>query len=176
MSRDYLVDPFPLWSELPMLNEITANPKIVKILHGCDSDIDWLQRDFSIYLRNVSDTHQTGKLLGFPKLSLVWLSDQLADWRIRTLPKEMVFYVRQDIGYFIYLFTRLKNELISKGNAESNLLHACLQLSNDICKKRFLKPCVMEDSHLELVRKVRANLNYKELFCLKVCIVDNLKF
>ena len=40
MSRDYLVDPFPLWSELLMINEITANPKIVKILHGCDSDID----------------------------------------------------------------------------------------------------------------------------------------
>ena len=33
---------------------------------------------------------------------------------------------------------------------------------------RFLKPCVMEDSHLELVRKARANLNNKQLFCLKV--------
>ena len=58
VSKDYLVDPFPLWSELPMLNEITVNPRIVKILHGCDSDIDWLQRDLSIYLRNVFDTHQ----------------------------------------------------------------------------------------------------------------------
>jgi len=178
VSKDYLVDPFPLWSELPILNEITANPKIVKILHGCDSDIDWLQRDFSIYLRNVFDTHQAGKLLGFPRLSLAWLMSnycgidvdkqyQLADWRIRPLPKEMVFYARQDTRYLIYLYTRLKNELISKGNAESNLLHACLHQSNDICKKRFLKPCVMEDSHLELVRKARANLNNKQLFCLK---------
>jgi exosome complex exonuclease RRP6 len=130
-----------------MLNEITANPKIVKILHGCDSDIDWLQRDFSIYLRNVFDTHQAGKLLGLPRLSLPWLLSnycgvdvdkqyQLADWRIRPLPMEMVFYARQDTRYLVYLYNRLKNELISKGNAESNLLHACLHQSNDICKKR----------------------------------------
>jgi len=178
VTKDYLVDPFPLWSDLPMLNEITANPKIVKILHGCDSDIDWLQRDFSIYLRNVFDTHQAGKLLGLPRLSLAWLLSnycgidvdkqyQLADWRIRPLPKEMVFYARQDTRYLIYLYTRLKNELISKGNAESNLLHACLHQSNDICKKRFLKPVVLEDSHLELVRKARANMNNKQLFSLK---------
>ena len=94
ISKDYLVDPFPLWSELPLLNEITANPKIVKVLHGCDSDIDWLQRDFSLYLRNVFDTHQAGKLLGLPRVSLAYLLStycslnvdkqfQLADWRIR---------------------------------------------------------------------------------------------
>ena len=93
-SKDYLVDPFPLWSDLPLLNEITANPKIVKVLHGCDSDIDWLQRDFSLYLRNVFDTHQAGKLLGLPRVSLAYLLStycnlnvdkqyQLADWRIR---------------------------------------------------------------------------------------------
>ena len=62
-AKDYLVDPFPLWAALPALNEITANPRIVKVLHGCDSDIDWLQRDFSLYLRNVFDTHQVGKYL-----------------------------------------------------------------------------------------------------------------
>jgi len=178
MSKDYLVDPFPLWSELPMLNEITANPKIVKILHGCDKDVEWLQRDFSIYLRNVFDTHQAGKLLGLPRLSLAWLLTnycgidvdkqyQLADWRIRPLPKEMVFYARQDTRYLIYLYNRLKNELISKGNVESNLLHACLHQSNDICKKRFVKSNVLEDSHLKLVRNARANLNNKQLFCLK---------
>eukprot|EP00092_Neocalanus_flemingeri_P021730 GFUD01023573.1.p1 GENE.GFUD01023573.1~~GFUD01023573.1.p1 ORF type:complete len:902 (-),score=286.05 GFUD01023573.1:77-2782(-) len=178
VSKDYLVDPFPLWSELPILNEITANPKIVKVLHGCDHDVDWLQRDFSIYLRNVFDTHQAGKLLGFPRLSLAWLLSnycglevdkqyQLADWRIRPLPKEMVVYARQDTRYMVYLYTRLKNELISKGNADSNLLHACLHQSNDICKKRFRKTYVLEDSHLDLVRKARANLNNKQLFCLK---------
>jgi len=177
-TKDYLVDPFPVWSDLPLLNEITANPKIIKVLHGCDGDVEWLQRDFSVYLRNVFDTHQAGKILGLPRLSLAWLLSnycgidadkkyQLADWRIRPLPKEMIYYARQDTRYLIYLYTRLKNELISRGNAESNLLHACLHQSNDICKKRYTKPLVREDSHLDLVRKARANLNNKQLFCLK---------
>ena len=68
VAKDYLVDPFPLWAALPALNEITANPRIVKVLHGCDSDIDWLQRDFSLYLRNVFDTHQVGKYLHVKKI------------------------------------------------------------------------------------------------------------
>jgi len=177
-SKDYLIDPFPLWSELPLLNEITANPKIVKVLHGCNSDVDWLQRDFSVYLRNVFDTHQAGKILSLPRLSLAWLLSsycgveadkqyQLADWRIRPLPNEMIYYARQDTRYLIYLYTRLKNELISKGNAESNLLHACLHQSNDICKNRYTKPIVKEESHLDLIRKARMNLNNKQLSCLK---------
>jgi len=177
-TKDYLVDPFPLWAEMPILNEVTANPRIVKVLHGCDGDIVWLQRDFSLYLRNVFDTHQAGKLLNLPRLSLAYLLQnycsldvdkqfQLADWRIRPLPSEMVFYARQDTRYLIYLYTRLKNELISRGNAESNLLHAALHQSNDICKRRFYKPSLHPDSHLDMVRKARATLNNKQLFCLK---------
>ena len=79
----------------------------------------------------------------------------------------MVFYARQDTRYLIYLYTRLKNELISRGNAESNLLHAALHQSNDICKRRFYKPSLHPDSHLDMVRKARATLNNKQLFCLK---------
>jgi len=33
------------------------------------------------------------------------------------MPREMVFYARQDTRNLIYLYTKLKNELISKGNA-----------------------------------------------------------
>ena len=36
-------------------------------MHGCDSDVEWLQRDFSVYLVNVFDTHQAGKLLSLPR-------------------------------------------------------------------------------------------------------------
>ena len=39
-----------------------------QVFHGCDSDVVWLQRDFSVYLVNVFDTHQAGKLLGLPRL------------------------------------------------------------------------------------------------------------
>ena len=86
----------------------------------------------------------------------------------RPLPADMVYYARQDTRHLIYLYTRLKNELISRGNAESNLLHAALHQSNDICKKRYYKPALHPDSHLEMVRKARTTLNNKQLFCLKV--------
>jgi exosome complex exonuclease RRP6 len=36
-----------------------------KVLHGCEKDVEWLQRDFSIYLVNVFDTHQVGSTQRF---------------------------------------------------------------------------------------------------------------
>ena len=98
-------------------------------------------------------------MLGLPRLSLAHLLShycslqpdkqfQLADWRIRPLPAEMVHYARQDTRYLIYVYTKMKNELISQGNADTNLLRAVLRQSNDICRKRFYKPQVGPDSHM----------------------------
>jgi len=67
MSRDYLVDPFPLWNEMTLLNEVFANPKILKLMHGAIGDICWLQRDFSVYVVNLFDTHIAAKILEFPR-------------------------------------------------------------------------------------------------------------
>lgn len=40
---DYIIDPFPLWGVLgEHLNLLLHNPKIVKVLHGADSDVLWL--------------------------------------------------------------------------------------------------------------------------------------
>ncbi len=30
-SKDYIIDPFDIWADLTLFNEITANPKIVKV-------------------------------------------------------------------------------------------------------------------------------------------------
>ncbi len=67
---------------------------IIKIFHGADSDIEWLQKDFSIYVVNMFDTHQAARELNLPAFSLAYLLKsycdidankqfQLADWRIR---------------------------------------------------------------------------------------------
>jgi exosome complex exonuclease RRP6 len=40
------------------LNSAFANPRILKVLHGADMDIVWLQRDFGIYVVNLFDTGQ----------------------------------------------------------------------------------------------------------------------
>lgn len=65
-----------------------------QVFHGADSDIEWLQRDFGVYVVNLFDTHQASRVLNLARHSLDHLlkhfcnvgSDkryQLADWRIR---------------------------------------------------------------------------------------------
>ena len=60
------MDPFPLWRQLTSLNEIFTDPTIVKVFHGGDNDLVWLQRDFSVYVVNMFDTHQAAIRLNFP--------------------------------------------------------------------------------------------------------------
>lgn len=93
-DTDYIVDTIALRSQLQELNIVFTNPSIVKVFHGADSDVLWLQKDLSLYVVNMFDTHQAVKLLSFPNLSLAYLllyycnvvaqkHFQLADWRIR---------------------------------------------------------------------------------------------
>jgi len=100
-TNDFLIDTLVLREQLTVLNNIFTNPKVVKVLHGADWDIEWLQKDFGLYIVNMFDTHQAARELHFPTLSLAYLLKtfcnidaskqyQLADWRIR-----FVFDVKQ---------------------------------------------------------------------------------
>lgn len=93
-TTDYIIDTLSLIDELHVLNDVFTDPKIVKVFHGAFMDIQWLQRDFSIYVVHMFDTYQAAKLLNYPQLSLAYLLKyycnvdaqkhfQLADWRIR---------------------------------------------------------------------------------------------
>ena len=52
-----------IFEELHELNTIFTDPSIVKVLHGADRDVLWLQRDFSVYLVNMFDTGQAARQL-----------------------------------------------------------------------------------------------------------------
>lgn len=69
-------------------------PRPSQVFHGADSDMEWLQRDFGVYVVRLFDTHQASRALNLARHSLDHLlthfcnvsSDkrfQLADWRIR---------------------------------------------------------------------------------------------
>jgi len=45
------------------LRDILDNPKKTKVLHGADMDIQWLQRDFGLYIVNMFDTGQAARML-----------------------------------------------------------------------------------------------------------------
>lgn len=56
-DRDFVVDTIKLRGVLGKhLRSIFADPKKVKVLHGSDYDIEWLQKDFGLYVVNLFDT------------------------------------------------------------------------------------------------------------------------
>ena len=88
-----MIDVLRLWDHMgPLLRKVFADPKILKVFHGGDYDIQWLQRDFSIYVVNMFDTGQAARALGLKSAGLAFLlleycgviadkKNQLADWR-----------------------------------------------------------------------------------------------
>uniref|UniRef100_A0A914Z9P3 HRDC domain-containing protein n=1 Tax=Panagrolaimus superbus TaxID=310955 RepID=A0A914Z9P3_9BILA len=162
-DHDYIIDPFPIWTEMWRLNEPFTNPKILKIFHGADFDIEWLQRDFGIYVVNMFDTFFAMKALGMSRLSLQYLVEyfcgitlgkelQKADWRIRPLTAEHLNYARGDTHYLLYCYEHLRNDLLSKP-AEQNLLKKVYNQSTLLCRKTFEQPRFSEMGYLKLISK-----------------------
>ncbi|XP_011647610.1 exosome component 10 [Pogonomyrmex barbatus] len=177
VNTDYLIDTLTLRSELYQLNEIFTKPSILKVFHGADMDILWLQRDLSLYVVNMFDTHQAAKQLNLPYLSLAYLLNkycnitsnkhfQLADWRIRPLPLELMKYAREDTHYLLYIKDVLKNELIDAANGKSNILKAVYDQSTDICKRTYVKPIWTEESCMNVYRKSQKSFNNKQMYAL----------
>ncbi|RKP27840.1 ribonuclease H-like domain-containing protein [Syncephalis pseudoplumigaleata] len=156
-TQDYIVDTLALRDEMQAINTVFTNSLIMKVFHGADSDIVWLQRDFGVYVVGLFDTYQASRLLAFERLSLAHLLQkyakvtpdkryQLADWRIRPLPKEMLDYARSDTHYLLYIFDELRAELLAKSNPETlNLMHAVLDRSQETALKRYEKEMYDEE-------------------------------
>jgi hypothetical protein len=60
--KDYVIDTIKLRQYLFEINEVFTNPNIIKVLHGSDFDVFWLQRDAGVYLVNIFDTGQVNIL------------------------------------------------------------------------------------------------------------------
>ncbi|UYV82342.1 CDC5L [Cordylochernes scorpioides] len=145
-TEDYIVDTIQLRDSMHHLLEILANPKILKVFHGADSDICWLQRDFGLYVINMFDTGQASRVLGYTNFSLNYLVQkfcniqldkkyQLADWRMRPLSVEMLTYARMDTHYLLYIYDLMKNELLDRESKTKNVLITVFNRSKEICLK-----------------------------------------
>ncbi|XP_072391404.1 exosome complex component 10 homolog [Diabrotica undecimpunctata] len=177
-EKDYIIDALSLRDKLWILNEVFTKPTIVKIFHGAESDIQWLQRDLSIYVVNMFDTYHAAKQLEFSGLSLAYLMQrycsfvpnkqfQLADWRIRPLPVELKNYAREDTHHLIYIYQMLKNDLLNKANGSENLLLSVINKSTETCKQRYFRPVLRDDSHLDFYRKCKRHFDNRQLYALK---------
>eukprot|EP00163_Fabomonas_tropica_P020027 TRINITY_DN351_c0_g1_i1.p1 TRINITY_DN351_c0_g1~~TRINITY_DN351_c0_g1_i1.p1 ORF type:complete len:909 (+),score=249.30 TRINITY_DN351_c0_g1_i1:264-2729(+) len=169
-SEDFLVDTLVVRHAMDLLAPVFTNPDIIKVLHGSNSDVLWLQRDFGLYLVNLFDTGQAARVLEFPSYSLAYLLKyycsveadkkyQLADWRMRPLPAEMVRYAREDTHYLLYIFDRLRNELLARSNSSHNLTHSVFERSKQLCLLKYEKELINQSSWRKLYNKHNQQFN-----------------
>ncbi|KAJ7621619.1 ribonuclease H-like domain-containing protein [Mycena polygramma] len=154
-TQDWIVDTLALRAELATgaLNEVFTDPAIVKVLHGAESDIVWLQQDFNLYIVNLFDTFHASKLLEFPRHGLANLLEmycdfvpdkryQLADWRIRPLPEDMLEYARSDTHFLLFIYDNLRNALldraVSRAQSQSRSPSPARQTTNTVVPEQAL--------------------------------------
>ncbi|KAK4192174.1 exosome complex exonuclease rrp6 [Podospora australis] len=154
-EKDWIVDTLVPWRhKLEVLNEVFADPKIVKVLHGAFMDIIWLQRDLGLYVVGMFDTHHACNVLGYAGGSLAFLLKkfvdfeadkkyQLADWRIRPLPAEMLYYARADTHYLLYIYDMIRNDLVASKDLhhpDGKPMERVIQKSKGVALQRYENP------------------------------------
>ncbi|KAF4070622.1 hypothetical protein AMELA_G00287390 [Ameiurus melas] len=178
-EEDFVIDALELRNEMYILNESFTNPNIVKVFHGADSDIVWLQKDFGLYVVNMFDTHQAARSLNLGRNSLDHLLKvfcsvdsnkryQLADWRIRPLPEEMIKYAQADTHYLLYVYDRLRADLFDAANGQPGLVQVVWSKSKDLCLKKYMKPIFTEESYMELYKKQKKSFNSQQLTAFRL--------
>jgi exosome complex exonuclease RRP6 len=154
-DKDWIVDTLKPWRrELVCLNEVFANPDILKVLHGAFMDIMWLQRDLGLYVVGLFDTYHAARALGYPGGSLAYLLErfvqfkaqkqhQLADWRVRPLGTDLFEYARADTHFLLYIYDNMRNELVERSDfsdPERNKVQDVLLKSKETALQRYEHP------------------------------------
>ncbi|CAM9831413.1 unnamed protein product, partial [Chrysoparadoxa australica] len=168
--KDYVIDTLALRRVMFKLLPVFTDPKIVKVLHGSDSDVLWLQRDFGLYLLNVFDTGQAARQLGLASFGYAHLLElycgftpdkkhQLSDWRQRPLPDDMLLYAQMDTHYLLYAYDRLRQDLAAMHERDpTSGIRAVLDASREICLRRYDKPIFQEDGWVTALSRHGGNV------------------
>ncbi|XP_039763194.1 exosome component 10 isoform X3 [Pararge aegeria] len=178
VGGDYVVDALGLREHLHKLNEVFTNPKILKIFHGANNDVQWLQRDFGVYVVGMFDTFQAARELGLPRKSLLALlkeycdleidkTHQLADWRLRPLTEAMMHYARTDTHYLLYVWRRMKEDLFKKDMGSPSRLLAVFENSRKVCCLTYQKEELQVDSHLSIYYRHKKEFNSRQMAALR---------
>ena len=136
----YLVDTLSCWDSInECLGGLFANPNILKVAHSAGGgDVDYLYRDFGIFICGLFDTFIAAKALGYKSLSLVALLERYefpfvtqmkvgkqtvctSDWRLRPLNEAQLQYAVLDIKYLLPLCYALLSDLNIKSLQTNDL-------------------------------------------------------
>jgi ribonuclease D len=124
-QRDYILDPLA-FDSLELLAPLFANPQIEKVFHAAEYDLICLRRDYGFEFKNLFDTMQAARILGYSFVGLdhilyekfhvrVDKRHQKADWAARPLTAAQLDYARMDTHFLLPLRDLLEAELREKG-------------------------------------------------------------
>ena len=85
----------------------------------------------------------------------------------RPLSEELKNYAREDTHYLLYIYARLRNALLDAASGHPSLLESVYKSSTEICRRRYYKNILTEDSHLELSRRSKKVFTGRQLRVLK---------
>lgn len=165
-KEDYLVDTLALWHDLhSALAPVFANPDILKVMHGADSDIVWLQRDFGIHVVNLLDTGRAARVLKLSSFGYAHLlkqyvgitadkTHQLSDWRQRPLPDNMELYAKMDTHYLLDIAQHLLWELDHHSSPEVSI-DKLFEASQQVCLVRYDKEVFRVNGYKSLINSKR---------------------
>ncbi|RMZ75040.1 hypothetical protein DV737_g5504, partial [Chaetothyriales sp. CBS 132003] len=157
-DKDWIIDTLKPWREkLQILNEVFADPKILKVFHGSSMDMIWLQRDLGLYVVGLFDTFYASEALNLPGKGLKYLLQrfanveaqkqyQLADWRLRPLPAELIDYARSDTHYLLNVYDQLRNLLIENSTPGNDLIDYVLKNSKKEALQVYERFCYEPES------------------------------
>ncbi|VVC94326.1 unnamed protein product [Leptidea sinapis] len=175
---DFIIDPFAVSEHIHQLNQVFTNPEILKIFHGAKHDIAWMQRDLGLYVVGMFDTQKAASILNKSRTTLQYIvfeychveldkRFQLADWRVRPIPEEMLEYARSDTHYLLYVWHEMKKELLKAGHGSTDKLLEVFENSKALCLIRYEKPVVTDEKIIKSYEKTKKTFNARQLHALK---------
>jgi ribonuclease D len=125
-SGTWLIDPIPFGSDLPELAEALGTEEW--ILHAATQDLPCL-REVGLTPTSIFDTELAGRLLGYPRVGLATLVEEIvglrmrkehsaADWSTRPLPRPWLEYAALDVEVLVDLRDHMADQLVEQGKDE----------------------------------------------------------
>ncbi|MBX3487363.1 MAG: ribonuclease D [Candidatus Paracaedibacteraceae bacterium] len=121
-----LIDPLEKGRDLSPVDDLLANPDVVKIFHSCRQDLEVLNKVFGRLPVNLFDTQLAYMFLHLAdEISLARLLEEYADitlnkskqnanWMRRPLPRSQLEYAAKDVCYLPNVKDKLESELLAK--------------------------------------------------------------
>ena len=125
--QTYLLDPLAV-DDLSALGQLLADGAVIKVLHGCEEDVRFFDRDFGFTISNLFDTGLAARFLGVTRPNLgavleefsgvVIAKDprlQASNWGMRPLSGPALDYAAGDVHHLLALADELEYRLDKLG-------------------------------------------------------------